>query len=402
MSDNVPGPSALSRRGFLRSTSAAALAATAARGEAAAGAGPDREVRIGIVGGGFGAAFQWHLDPSCLVAAVSDLRPDRRDILMQTYQCDTAYDSLEELILDDTLDAVAVFTGAPDHVRHCIAVMDTGKHCICAVPAAMTLDEAEELLEAKLRNDVRYMMAETSYYQWPTIMMRELCASGEFGDVIYSEVEYYHPIYDGSSDREHYWWDADGRPTWRHGYAPLLYPTHSTAFLVGVNGERLVEVSARGYAPPDDPVLTGAKNQYRNPFSDGCAIFGTSRGHICRCNVMYGIHAHGERAQWFGQRMSAYMPGSGGQPFVVQREGQPDTTVTPDYWERLPEPMRGAGGHGNSHPFLTHEFIAALVEDREPEIDIYESLAMTVPGIVAHKSALHNGEKMKVSSFDPE
>jgi len=399
--DSAAQPWPFSRRGFLRRTGAALLATSAVGGTGHAAAAR-RRVRIGVVGGGFGAAFQWHLDPDCVVAAVSDLRQDRRDGLMQTYQCATAYPSLEELVRDSTLDAVAVFTGAPDHVRHCIAVMDAGKHCVCAVPAAMSIDEAEELLDAKRRNGVRYMMAETSYYQWPTTMMRELCTSGEFGDVVYSEAEYYHPIYDGSPDRKAYWWDSDGTPTWRHGYPPLLYPTHSTAFLVGVTGERLVEVSARGYAPANDPVLSDRRNQYENPFSDGCAVFGTSRGHIFRCNVMYGIRAHGERAQWFAQKAAAYMASSGGQPFVLQRDGQADVTATPDYWPRLPEPMRGAGGHGNSHPFLTHEFIAALVEDREPAIGIYESLAMTVPGIAAHKSALRHGERLKVPSFDPE
>ncbi len=62
--------------------------------------------------------------------------------------------------------------------------------------------------------------------------------------------------------------------------------------------------------------------------------------------------------------------------------------------------MRVKTGHGNSHTFLTHEFIAAIVEDREPAIDIYESLAMTVPGIIAHQSALKGGEQLPVPSFD--
>jgi hypothetical protein len=31
---------------------------------------------------------------------------------------------------------------------------------------------------------------------------------------------------------------------------------------------------------------------------------------------------------------------------------------------------------------------------------VYESLAMTVPGIVGHQSALKDGEQMKVPQFD--
>ena len=40
-------------------------------------------------------------------------------------------------------------------------------------------------------------------------------------------------------------------------------------------------------------------------------------------------------------------------------------------------------GHGNSHTFITREFTTALVEDREPAVDLYESLAMTAPAIAS-------------------
>ena len=51
-------------------------------------------------------------------------------------------------------------------------------------------------------------------------------------------------------------------------------------------------------------------------------------------------------------------------------------------------------------PFLAAEFVNALIDDREPVIDVYESLAMTVPGIIAHQSSLKNGEQLAVPSFD--
>ena len=71
-----------------------------------------------------------------------------------------------------------------------------------------------------------------------------------------------------------------------------------------------------------------------------------------------------------------------------------------DYMNLLPEPMRVRTGHGNSHGFLTHAFVAALVEERAPAVDLYEALAMTVPGIVAMESSLKGGEQLKVPSFD--
>src|SRR5207244_1603869 len=96
-----------------------------------------RKIRIGIVGGGFGTSFFWHLHPQCVVGAVSDLRPERLKLLQDTYHCDTTYPSLSDVVKDKTLDAVAVFTEAPNHARHVLEVLNNGKHCICAVPAAM-------------------------------------------------------------------------------------------------------------------------------------------------------------------------------------------------------------------------------------------------------------------------
>ena len=39
-------------------------------------------------------------------------------------------------------------------------------------------------------------------------------------------------------------------------------------------------------------------------------------------------------------------------------------------------------GHGGSHGNLTHEFICSILENREPLVNIYEALALTVPGII--------------------
>lgn len=46
-----------------------------------------------------------------------------------------------------------------------------------------------------------------------------------------------------------------------------------------------------------------------------------------------------------------------------------------------------------------HEFITAILEDREPLVNIDEALAMTIPGIVAHGSALRGGERLKIPQF---
>lgn len=64
-------------------------------------------------------------------------------------------------------------------------------------------------------------------------------------------------------------------------------------------------------------------------------------------------------------------------------------------------PGLDAGGHGGSHGYLTEEFITAILQERRPLVDISLSLNMTVCGIVAHQSALKEGELMKIPYFAP-
>jgi len=386
-----------SRREFLEAAGLLSVIGSldlAAAVPARAEVGSDRKIRMGIVGGGFGSAFQWHLDPNCIVEAVSDLRSDRRAHLQRVYRCDKAYESLEKLVLDPKIDAVAVFTEAPNHVRHVVEVMKHGKHCISAVPAAVSLEECQLLKETKERTGLRYMMAETSYYRASTMLARQLWADGKFGNFVYSETEYDHP---GIGAANNGLSTYQGKRTWRYGYPPMLYPTHATCFHVGVTGERLTRVSCLGWGD-DDPARKD--NVYHCPYCNQSALFHTSGGNISRCNVFWTVVAHGERAQWLGEKLSMFMASWAGQPFVVKSPGQPDLTTLPDFRHLLPEPMRISTGHGNSHGFLTHEFITALIEDREPSVNVYDALAMTAPGIVAMESTRRGGEQLPVPSFD--
>jgi len=52
------------------------------------------------------------------------------------------------------------------------------------------------------------------------------------------------------------------------------------------------------------------------------------------------------------------------------------------------------GGHGGSHPYLVHEFCTAVAENRVPAINAWEAARYMVMGVMAHKSALRDGETL--------
>lgn len=395
-----------SRRGFLADATALTAAALFPSGVFAQGA---KKIRVGVVGGGFGTSFYWHTHPDSEVTAVSDLRPERRERLSEVFKCQNTHESLEKLIQDRNVDAVAVFTGAPDHVRHAVACMKAGKHVISAVPAAMSIDECRELIDTVKKTGLTYMMAETSYYHQGCISARKFFQGGQFGRIYYTEAEYHH------AGLESLFFE-NGRRTWRHGFPPMHYPTHCTAFLTGVTGERLTSVTCIGWGD-DDPILK--ENAYNNPFWNQTAFFKTSGGNACRVAVYWkGAHRGTERAQWYGDRMSFFLPDPNGLGPIIVRSGNQtekdsggferqlpafEAYRQPEWWrtDMLPEPLRHNSGHEGSHTFLTHEFIDALAKGRKPAIDVYEAVAYTAPGIIAHQSALRGGVQLDIPQFDP-
>ncbi|HON93036.1 MAG TPA: Gfo/Idh/MocA family oxidoreductase [Sedimentisphaerales bacterium] len=343
----------------------------------------DRKVRVGIVGYGvckFGAQFGFQDHPNVEVVAVSDLIPDRRNGLMEACRCGKSYDSLEELVKDPKIEAVFVATDAPNHAKHCIEVLNHGKHVMTAVPAVFgSLEQAEQLVETVRKTGLKYMMAETSCFHESCYAMRQIYHAGGFGKLLYSEGEYYHysptPI---PSYKE-----------WRTGMPPLWYPTHSTAYYIGVTGKRFTSVSCIG-SNAGYPAFAPGANRYNNPFSDEVALFQTSEGGVSRmlmCKGVFGLVD--ETGRVFGEK--GYMNGMNYQGTMKD---------LPDLARPALPPSVDAGGHGGSHGPLMNEFVTAILQDREPMVNVYEALAMTVPGIIAHQSALKGGENLKIPQFD--
>jgi predicted dehydrogenase len=273
----------------------------------------------------------------------------------------------------------------------------------------MTLEECHDLASAVRKTGLTYMMGETSVWQQSTISARKFHEEGRFGRLYYVESEYHHPGLETL-------YFENGRRTWRHGLPPMHYPTHCTAHLIGVTRERLTEVTCHGWGD-DHPIVKD--NAYGNPFWNETALFRTDRGNSMRVAIWWrGAQKGGERARYFGDKMSFYFSdptGAGGPTLVHSRTTSVEKDsggfdrasqvlekyAQPEWWKTdlLPEPLRHNSGHEGSHTFITHEFVDSLVRGRKPFVDIDEALAYTVPGMIAHQSALKGGQSLKIPTI---
>ncbi|OFX43501.1 MAG: oxidoreductase, partial [Bacteroidetes bacterium GWE2_41_25] len=324
------------------------------------------------------AAFGFQDHPNVEVAAVSDLFPDRCAELAKVARCKKTYPSLEELVKDDSIEAVMISTDAPGHARHAIEALKHGKHVAINVPAVFgSLEEADRLLEAVKKSGLKYMMFETSCFHDDLYAMRQIYNAGGFGKLVYSEGEYWHYSEKG----------IDSYKGWRHGMPPQWYPTHSNAYYIGVTDGSFTEVSCLGMPSQMERYQKG-QNRYNNPFATEIALFRTNEGGMARMS------------------RSSDTPGFGGE--IGRIRGQKGTyygkyegleKVLPDLNRPPLPPGIEAGGHGGSHGRLMDEFVTAILQDRKPLIDVAVSLNMTVSGIVAHDSAMRGGEWMKIPQY---
>ncbi len=412
-------PAKLTRRSFL-GTTASAMAATHALITRARGAEAipgfdqtktdydrtkawkpfsDRKIRVGLVGYGlckFSAAFEFQNHPNVEVVAVSDLFPDRCAALAERVKCKKTYPSLEEMVKDDRIEAIFVATDAPSHARHCIEVLNHGKHVCTAVPAFRgDIEDAEKLLACVRKNrGLVYAMFETSVFHDDLYAMEKLYAADVFGRIVYSEGEYCHPHSLGTPSLASY-------KDWRKNGCPMWYPTHATAYYVGVTHGSFLQVSCHGTALFDKSKRQ--PNAIGNIFKSEVGLFRTSEGGLSRMIIcgsqgeyLEAGRIRGEYAgyDWHNGRANGFVGDDAGKQRLKQ--AMEKGVQTKKY--ALP-PGVAAGGHGGSHGYLADDFIDAILRGRKPAVDVIDALNMTVPGYYAHLSAMKDGENLKIPQY---
>ncbi len=353
----------------------------------------DRKIRVGIVGHGvckFGLSFELQNHPNVELVAVSDLFPDRCADMAKRAKCKKTYPSLEEMVKDDSIEAIYCATDAPSHAKHAILCMEHGKHVATAVPAFRgDIEDAERLLTCCKKNKgLVYAMFETSCFHDDLYAMEKLFAAGVFGRIVYSEGEYCHPHSLGAPSLGSY-------KDWRKNGCPMWYPTHATAYYVGVTHKSFVEVSCQG-TPLFDKTQR-VPNAIGNIFKSEVGLFRTAEGGLSRMIICYSqgeyLEAGRIRGEYGGFNKTFTGDATGTRRY---REAIKGGLAITKY--ALP-PGVSPGGHGGSHGYLGDDFIDAILRSRKPKVDIIDALNMTVPGYYAHLSSMKDGETMKIPQY---
>ncbi len=379
-------------------------------------------ISLGIVGlGSFGSSFVdlFAAHPLVRRIALCDREADRvaamakRPTVQAKLAADDCYTSFDAICASD-LDAVAIITQPWLHAPQAVQAMVAGKHVYSAVPV-VSLPDGDEILEwcNRLVETVQqtgqhYMLGETTCYRAQTMYCRRQAAAGAFGHFVHAEGEYLHDVDSPTSNLREVrrrrlastagqeWAERMGGQDVTGG--PMHYPTHSTGGPIFVMNAHALKASAIGFAPPTPDDYFG------NEFSNETALFTMSNGATMRiCEYRQIGHRGTETFRLFGT------DGTFREDSWVDKASQTPLTVT-EMRDPLPPEVEAAfravsttsdyyGGHGGSHAYLVHEFVDAIAHDRAPAIDVYQAVRYMAAGVVAHKSALRNGEWLPVPDW---
>ncbi|SDK53278.1 Predicted dehydrogenase [Glycomyces sambucus] len=390
---------------------------------------------IGIVGagqfaGGFAKLFDAH--PGVSRVTVTDLIADRAATLVAELGLAGVEDDFDAMLASD-VDAVAIFTQRWTHGPLVVRALRAGKHVYSAVPMAFTAEEIGAIIDAVKETGLTYMMGETSQYNPTTVLARRKAAEGGFGRLFYAEGDYVHDMDHGFYAAYQYSGGADWKRT--ASFPPMKYPTHAIGGVLGAWDTHAVSVSAIGV--PDrrgDGVFDKSVSMFDNDFSNATALFETADGGSFRTNefrrvglahwipesrfTFYGtegILEQNSRATFWHDRSKQLEdvtelvePGSATgaddpvlanvdpalhDSFISGHAPVHDTSA-------LPVEFKGLGnGHMGSHHLLVHDFVTAVNGRTLPTVNAWVAARYTLPGLVAHESALRGGERLRIDDF---
>ena len=121
------------------------------------------KLKIGMIGAG-NIACNAHLPAyakcnNATVVAIMDINRERAEAAAKQYGIPKVYDTLEELLADEEVQAVDICTWNNGHAPCAIAAAKAGKHVMCEKPLTVSDECAYAIQEAIKEAGVKFFLA---------------------------------------------------------------------------------------------------------------------------------------------------------------------------------------------------------------------------------------------------
>ena len=144
------------------------------------------EFKWGIIGTG-GIAHAFAKDLALLdghtVYAIGSRNLNTAQNFATEFNAAKAYGSYEELVHDDSIDAVYIATPHPSHIENVLLALNAQKPVLCEKPFAVNAKEAKQMVDVAVANNVAIMEAMWARFLPHYAKIREIIASGILGQI---------------------------------------------------------------------------------------------------------------------------------------------------------------------------------------------------------------------------
>jgi predicted dehydrogenase len=311
----------------------------------------------------------------------------------------------EDVLLDRDIDVVAIAIGCHLHAAAVISALAAGKHVLVEVPAvASSVDDVWRMVHAAEKGRLKLQMGNHERWTPQKRKMKAMIQDGLIGEIMWAEGDYTHDGFrpTGSGRPNYMRFDLEGGqpvdhpPHWRLGYGNPAQETtagggglHAVDSLRWLMGEEFAEVVCYGnhkLAP------------YRATDDTQAAMFVTRSGAIGRVLTSYAVCRQESRHNAvYGTRGSLEFRWHDNTLWHASDNHSP---MLPVEVEELPltDEQKRRIGHGGMTYVQDLDFVEAILQDRQPEINVYEAARSCAAAICA-RDAAREGRPIRIPSF---
>ena len=365
-----------------------------------------KKLRLGVFGGIRGSEYySAFLVNDFEIVAVCDKNPELLDLAKNRLGDGVAcYTDFEEFF-NHPMDAVFLANYFNEHAPYAIRFLDRGIHVLSECLPASTMAECVQLVRAAERSSAVYMFAENYPYMKFNREMKKICEGGTLGKLLYAEGEYNHPLsgQDTGFILQRRWYPHH----WRNYCPGTYYVTHSLGPLMISTGARPRRVSAF-------PV-TNPPREEDAPYSSVCvtetaAMITTLNddGSVFRFTGCSSFGAHGNAYRICGEKGQMENLRGHGNTMMLRYnswdipEGAQEKKVYEPDWNHPKAELINREGHGGGDFFIAELFRDAILENKQPELDVYVATLMSAVAILGHRSMLEEGVPYDLPDFRKE
>lgn len=387
-------------------------------------------VRVGVIGLGSrgpGAVERLSKIDGVEIKALCDKLPDRVDKAQKILEKNglpaakgyTGTPEIwKELCQSNELDLVYITTPWEFHTPMAVFAMENGKHAVSEVPAAVTVDEAWQLVETSERTKKHCMMLENCCYDFFELLTLNMARQGFFGELVHVEGAYIHNLLESNFSKTGYvdMWRLKHNQKRRGN----LYPTHGLGPVcqaLNINrGDRmdyLTSMSSNDFQMAAKAEMLAKEDPFYNEFvtkeyrgNMTTTVVRTEKGKTImiqhdvtstrpysRIHLISGTKGVAQKYPEPGRISNAH------EWFDEAKMKEIEEQYTPEIVKRIGELAKQIGGHGGMDFMMDWRLIDCLRNGLPLDQDVYDAALWSSIAPLSEWSVANRSNSINVPDF---